>query len=162
MNAVEDNSSEPQQAAWVPPVPPADTMPLPGATLAAARVAQGLSLEDIARQLKLSVAQIKSIEADDHSRLPSPVFVRGFIRTYARVLKLDIAQVQPPKVVVPENPDVRMMQDAPRASMEPNPYRRVPSNRWLLLGHAATRQLGPGRVTHWQSPPPGTVGNDRR
>jgi cytoskeleton protein RodZ len=124
VNGVEESGNQPQQNAWEPA---AAAMPLPGATLAAARVAQGLSLEDIARQLKLSVAQIKSIEADDHSRLPSPVFVRGFIRTYARVLKLDIAQVQPPKVTVPDIPDVRLMQDAPRLSIEPNPYRRVPA-----------------------------------
>ena len=47
--------------------------PLPGAMLAAAREAQGLSVEDISQRLKLSVAQIKSIEADDHSKLPTPV-----------------------------------------------------------------------------------------
>lgn len=75
--------------------------PLPGAMLAAARVAQGLSVEDISQRLKLSVAQIKSIEADDHSKLPTPVYVRGFIRSYARLLKLDSAQLLPPKVPAP-------------------------------------------------------------
>ena len=75
--------------------------PLPGAMLAAAREAQGLSVEDISQRLKLSVAQIKSIEADDHSKLPTPVYVRGFIRSYARLLKLDSAQLLPPKVTTP-------------------------------------------------------------
>jgi hypothetical protein len=74
LNAVENNLAEPQPAL----APSAAAASLPGAALAAARVAQGLSLEDIARQLKLSVAQIKSIEADDHSRLPSPVFCARF------------------------------------------------------------------------------------
>ena len=74
---------------------------LPGAMLAAAREAQGLSVEDISQRLKLSVAQIKSIEADDHSKLPTPVYVRGFIRSYARLLKLDSAQLLPPKVPAP-------------------------------------------------------------
>lgn len=135
---------------------------LPGATLAAARVAQGLSIEDISRQLKLSVAQIKSIEADDHSKLPSPVFVRGFIRSYARMLKLDATQLLPPKknegiaaanlsstsatssvaatpsavtaAVAAEIPaDVRLMQGAGRESVEPSPYRRLPA----LLGGIA-------------------------
>lgn len=134
----------------------------PGATLAAARVAQGLSIEDISRQLKLSVAQIKSIEADDHSKLPSPVFVRGFIRSYARIVKLDAAQLLPPKnnegtaaanlpstgatssvaatstTVTAANPpeipaDVRLMQGAGRESVEPSPYRRLPA----LLGGIA-------------------------
>lgn len=75
--------------------------PLPGAILAAAREAQGLSVADISQRLKLSVAQIKSIEADDHSKLPTPVYVRGFIRSYARLLKLDSAQLLPPKVTTP-------------------------------------------------------------
>ena len=127
-----NDSTDPAQIEASPAPAPAAAL-LPGAALAAARVAQGLSLEDVARQLKLSVAQIKSIEADDHSRLPSPVFVRGFIRTYARVVKLDIAKLLPPKVVVEENPDVRMMQDAARVSLEPSPYRRVPA---LIAGIA--------------------------
>ena len=120
-----ENASDPTQTG-TSPSPAVAAALLPGAALAAARVAQGLSLEDVARQLKLSVAQIKSIEADDHSRLPSPVFVRGFIRTYARVVKLDIAQLLPPKVVAAAV-DVRMLQDAPGVSMEPSPYRRVPA-----------------------------------
>ena len=71
----------------------------PGAILGAAREAQGLSIDDISRQLKLSAAQIKAIESDDHAKLPGPVFARGFIRSYARLLKLDEAQVLPPKLV---------------------------------------------------------------
>ena len=130
-----ENTNDPAQTdASLPPAAAGAPALLPGAALAAARVAQGLSLEDVARQLKLSVAQIKSIEADDHSRLPSPVFVRGFLRTYARVVKLDIAQLlPPPAVVVAETPDARLLHDAPGVSMEPSPYRRVPA---ILIGVA--------------------------
>jgi cytoskeleton protein RodZ len=132
-----NNASDPMQPV-ASPAPAVAAPLLPGAALAAARVVQGLSIEDIARQLKLSVAQIKSIEADDHSRLPSPVFVRGFIRTYARVVKLDIAQLLPPTVVAAATAvtgmgNTRLLQDAPRVSMEPSPYRRVPA---ILAGIA--------------------------
>lgn len=116
-----ENSSEPMPAA-----PTVAEAPLPGAALAAARVAQGMSLEDIARQLKLSVAQIRAIEADDYAKLPSPVFVRGFIRTYARTVKLDAEKLLPPRIVAAEVADARLMQDAPHASIEPSAYRRVP------------------------------------
>lgn len=75
----------------------------PGATLAAARVAQGYTIEDISQRLKLSPAQIRAIEADDHAKLPGPVFARGFIRSYARFLKLDGVQLlQPKPAPVPE------------------------------------------------------------
>lgn len=61
----------------------------PGAALAAARRANNLSVADVARQLKLSVTQIEALEAGAFEKLPGPVFVRGFIRSYARMLKLD-------------------------------------------------------------------------
>lgn len=61
----------------------------PGAALAAARTAQGLSIEYISAKLKLTSFQIKAIEADDYSVLPGAVFARGFVRNYARLLNLD-------------------------------------------------------------------------
>lgn len=61
----------------------------PGAALAAARQAQNLSVADAARQLKLSTSQIEALEAGNFEKLPGTIFVRGFIRNYARLLKLD-------------------------------------------------------------------------
>jgi len=61
----------------------------PGVALAAARRAQNLGVEDVARQLRLSAAQVRAIEAGAHEQLPAPVFVRGFIRNYARLLRMD-------------------------------------------------------------------------
>ena len=61
----------------------------PGTALAAARTAQNLSVADVARQLKLSASQVAALEAGEYERLPGPVFVRGFVRNYARLLRLD-------------------------------------------------------------------------
>jgi cytoskeleton protein RodZ len=63
----------------------------PGAQLAAAREVRGLSIADIAQQLKLSTSQVAALESGDYRRLPGAVFVRGFIRNYARLVKLDAA-----------------------------------------------------------------------
>jgi cytoskeleton protein RodZ len=63
----------------------------PGLLLAAAREGCALSVADVARQLKLSPWQVEALEADDYRRLPGVVFVRGFIRNYARLVKLDAA-----------------------------------------------------------------------
>jgi len=62
-----------------------------GRELATAREGCGLSVADIARQLKLSAWQVEALEAGDYRRLPGAVFVRGFIRNYARLVKLDAA-----------------------------------------------------------------------
>lgn len=60
-----------------------------GSILSAARQRQGLSVADVARQLKLGVRQIEALEADDYKSLPRITFVRGFIRNYAKLLQVD-------------------------------------------------------------------------
>lgn len=64
--------------------------PTAGAILAQAREAAGLTLDDVAMQLKLAPRQVKAIERDDYASLPGRTFVRGFVRNYARLLKLDV------------------------------------------------------------------------
>ncbi len=63
----------------------------PGQQLAAARASRGMTVSEIAQQLKLSSWQVEALESGDHRRLPSAVFVRGFMRNYARLVKLDPA-----------------------------------------------------------------------
>jgi len=60
-----------------------------GRELAAARESCGLSIAEVARQLKLSPMQVEAMETGDYQRLPGPVFARGFLRNYARLVKLD-------------------------------------------------------------------------
>jgi len=61
---------------------------LPGRRLREAREGRGLSLADAAHALKFSPRQIEALEADDYQGLQGATFVRGFIRSYARFLKL--------------------------------------------------------------------------
>ena len=60
-----------------------------GQVLKAARLAQVMSVQDIARQLRLSEKQIEAIEDDDHSKFPNQIFLRGFIRNYAKLVRED-------------------------------------------------------------------------
>ena len=64
-----------------------------GALLRAAREAAGLSVEAVAQQLKLSSRQVCALERNDFSSLPGRTFVRGFLRNYARLVKLDAEHV---------------------------------------------------------------------
>lgn len=61
----------------------------PGAVLAAAREAAGLTQTDVAGQMRISLRQLEAIEGDRYDELPGAVFVRGFVRNYARLLSLD-------------------------------------------------------------------------
>lgn len=60
-----------------------------GAMLARARSQMGLSVGEVANHLKLSIRQVEAMEADAFDQLPSPMFVRGFAKSYARLVQID-------------------------------------------------------------------------
>lgn len=64
-----------------------------GGQLKAAREAQGLSIHEVSGQLRLGINQIQAIEQDDFAKLPQQSIVRGFIRNYARLLKIDVEPI---------------------------------------------------------------------
>src|SRR5690606_26383262 len=59
-----------------------------GQRLRSAREAAGLSVQDVATRLKMPVRVVESLEAEDWSRLGAPVFIRGQLRSYGRLLGL--------------------------------------------------------------------------
>ena len=64
-----------------------------GAMLRAGREAGGLTIAAVAQQLKLAPRQVTALEEGDFAGLPGRTFVRGFIRNYARLLRLDAEAV---------------------------------------------------------------------
>ncbi|RPE81704.1 RodZ domain-containing protein [Vulcaniibacterium tengchongense] len=78
-----------------------------GARLQRAREQAGLTHEDVAARLKIPVRVIRQLEAGDYAQLGAPVFVRGQLRSYARLLGVDledlnrspVAQVAPSPLV---------------------------------------------------------------
>ncbi|MGH8036597.1 MAG: helix-turn-helix domain-containing protein [Stenotrophomonas sp.] len=64
-----------------------------GARLREAREAAGLTLEAVGQQLRMPVQVVKSLEAEQWERLGAPVFVRGQLRSYGRLLKVDLGDV---------------------------------------------------------------------
>jgi cytoskeleton protein RodZ len=60
-----------------------------GAELARARQAEGLSIGDVAQQLKFAPRQLEALEAERFGDLPGATIARGMLRNYARLVKLD-------------------------------------------------------------------------
>lgn len=58
----------------------------PGAQLAAQRVLRDYSQEYVAGKLHLRVRIIELLEADDYENMPEPVFIKGYLRAYAKLL----------------------------------------------------------------------------
>ena len=73
------------------PATPGNDAGLPGKTLQSQREAMGWSVEQVADQLKLAPRQVVALEAGDYASLPSPAVTRGFVRAYAKLLKIDAA-----------------------------------------------------------------------
>jgi len=78
----------------------------PGARLRQAREQKNISVQQVADKLYLDAGIISSLESDDYDSLPSPIFIRGYLRSYAKFLDLPaesiveayelIGQQQPP------------------------------------------------------------------
>ena len=62
-----------------------------GERLRRAREAAGLTVEQVGERLRMPARVVRSLEAEDWSRLGAPVFVRGQIRSYSRLLGLTTA-----------------------------------------------------------------------
>lgn len=60
-----------------------------GQFLRKAREARNISLEEISRATRVPVLSVERIEADQFDELPGEVFVRGFLKSYARALDLE-------------------------------------------------------------------------
>ncbi len=83
---MEENNKQIEEQAPVPKIGS-------GAMLASARKELGKSVEEIADELNLSVSQIRTIELDQSEGLPEPTYVRGYIRSYARLVGLNAEEV---------------------------------------------------------------------
>ena len=57
--------------------------------LKAKREALGLSLKDVFRRTRVSVAYLEAIENGDFHLLPESIYAKNFIKSYARVLDMD-------------------------------------------------------------------------
>jgi len=75
-------------------------MPIPqvrsekaGEILRRTREARQISLEEIAKKTKISLRFLRAIEKGEDRILPADVFVRGFLRSYARILGLDSEEI---------------------------------------------------------------------
>lgn len=58
----------------------------PGALLVEARTARKMTQEDVNKQLRINLQWVKDLETDDYSRAAALIYVRGHLRSYARLV----------------------------------------------------------------------------
>ena len=62
----------------------------PGKLLLHGRLQAGLTLEQVAKELYMTVSKVNALENDNYGAVNSHTFARGYIRAYANLLKLDV------------------------------------------------------------------------
>lgn len=113
-----------------------------GGQLREAREAQGLTTNDVAKQLRLSNKQIEALEGDLFSQLPEATIVKGFIRNYAKLLKIS---AQPLLAAYAEmTPDKEHYSFAlnPGINMKITEHDKSSRTRYLLLAIALLLGVG--------------------
>jgi cytoskeletal protein RodZ len=68
-------------------------MPTVAEQLRGAREAKNLSVNEVAEITKIRTDHIRALEEGNFDVFVAPVYIRGFARTYATLLKLDVPQV---------------------------------------------------------------------
>jgi transcriptional regulator with XRE-family HTH domain len=101
------------------------TAPPPfGDVLRQARLARGLSLDDVVAATRIPRQYLTAFEAEDYAALPAPVYARGLVRAYAAYLELApelaLAGFRPPRQAVI------------RPAVPPAPRARPRLSPWLL------------------------------
>jgi cytoskeleton protein RodZ len=106
-------------------------MPALGDRFRSAREARGLSLSDVSEQIRIRSIYLAAIEDENWSAVGAPVYIRGFLRTYARFLGLD-----PEDVVAAFNGEVPAASTAAATGSEPSraaePARARPAGPYLI------------------------------
>ena len=60
-----------------------------GSYLKTIRIEKGIDLEDVSIKTKIRMDNLLLIEKEDHARLPDEVYVKGFLRAFAKVIGAD-------------------------------------------------------------------------
>jgi len=90
------------------------------------RERKGLSLEAVSQATRISSRSLEAIESDDFISLPAPIFIRGFLKTYASFIGLEPYKV----IALYETQTGIIGLPAPKGLQ---PEKRIPRRIWLLI-----------------------------
>ena len=113
-----------------------------GGALRTARESQHLTIQDIASRLRLGPKQIEALETDNFAALPEPTIVRGFIRNYAKQLKINAEPLLDAYNVLVPNSDLHRLIVKPSANMKMTSHKKPKSGRYLIVGILVLMGLG--------------------
>jgi len=107
----------------------------PGVLLRTARIQHNLQIEQVAKELHLDARIVTAMENDDQAALPEPIFVQGYLRSYARLVGLPADEVVSRYDAQgrPSPPPLSVIGPRRKAPMLPLPSARLTRNVILAL-----------------------------
>jgi cytoskeletal protein RodZ len=104
-----------------------------GRRLTKARLARGLSIEEVAHATRIRPDKIAALECGDYSRFGGNAYAKGFLVIYSRFLKVDASEetrlLEAPRTVSINDYQYLSNNDAPLPSESPASYRPAQSSR---------------------------------
>ena len=111
-----------------------------GQLLRREREAQEKSLEDVAKETKMSASTLEALEDDRFSALPAQVYIKGHLRTYARYLGLNEDDVVAMYLRFTQQTESDELDEWDAVELELTERKETASRRWVLIG--ATSVIG--------------------
>ncbi len=86
MNSISENTTTPTSQTPADAIAQAPSQVGPGRKLKQAREANGKTITEVAEKLKLTESLVKAMEHDNYENAPNNVFIKGYLRAYAKLL----------------------------------------------------------------------------
>ena len=126
-----------------------------GETLSLRRQASGASIEEVAKALNIKKDYIVAIENNDLEVLPGKIYSSGFIRSYAKFLKLDpdeiITRLKAEQNALQTEPDLQFPLAVPNSGI-PRKSIVILGIIILLIGYGLWTNISPPEVSTITSP----------
>jgi cytoskeleton protein RodZ len=68
-------------------------VPTVAETLRRGREAKGLTIYQVAERTKIKTEHVRALEDGQYTAFAAPIFIKGFVRNYASILKLDVPAI---------------------------------------------------------------------
>lgn len=104
----------------------------PGQLLYNKREALGMSVQEVADTMHITMHYVRALETDAHDKLPGDVFIRGYLRTYSSLLGLE------PTIVINVYNDYASQRESAESNSVTRGRRRYNKNLpWIVISGIA-------------------------
>ncbi len=103
----------------------------PGQLLSQKREVLGLSVQEVADKLHITMHYVRALESDAHDKLPGDVFIKGYLRSYSNLLGLE------PSIVINVYNEYTNQRESAELESNTRRRRRNKNMPWIIVSGIA-------------------------